>query len=220
MLSAVRRMIDISLPVMASLLLISCAGQAKFKPTEKAAGYDKNINGKVLVLFETSHLTKAFSEGGFLVKNQPNNTPQDAAKSVINELKSQLLPYDVVVDGEVVEVASASDRTAVARAVAKYPATQQILFINSDSFQTTQLMRYGVAQGPKTWSGRVSWSLAMFDRSAASITGGKAVWSGKTEMVYFSPTQCGNDQFKLCADRFVSNIVYQLRTDGLIRKVS
>lgn len=220
MLNTVRRMATFSLIMLVSLLLISCAGQAKFKPTEKAAGYDKNINGKVLVVFETSHLVKAFSEGGYLVRNQIGNTPQDAAKSVINELKSQLVAYDIAVDGEVVEVIGAADRTAIAKAVAKYPATQQILLINSDSFQTSQLMRYGAPQGPKFWSGRVSWSLAMFDRTAASTTGGKAVWSGKTEMVNFSPAQCGNDQFKLCADRFVSNIVYQLRTDGLIRKIS
>jgi hypothetical protein len=220
MLDTIRRGLYSSLVLLACISIVACAGQAKFKPTEKAAGYDKSINTKILVVFETSHLTKAFVEGGFAIKGQGKNTPQDAANSVINQFRTELLAYGVAVDGEVVDGVNTIDRSAIARAVAKYPSTEQILFINSDAFQTTQLTRYGQAMGPRTWSGNVSWSLAMFDRSAASITGGKAAWSGKTEMVSFSPRHCGNDQFKLCADRFVSNIIYQLRTDGLIRKVS
>jgi hypothetical protein len=220
MLDTVRRSICRCLVLFCSFLIVACAGQAKFKPTEKAAGYDKSIDSKILVVFETSHLTKAFVEGSFAIKGQGKNTPQDAANAVISQFKTELLAYGVTVDGEVVDGGGIGDRSGIARVIAKYPSTQQLLIINSDAFQSTQLMRYGQAIGPKIWSGKVSWSLAMFDRSAASITGGKAAWSGKTEMVNFSPVQCGNDQFKLCADRFVSNIVYQLRTDGLIRKVS
>jgi hypothetical protein len=220
MLDTIRRSSGRCLILFVSFLIVACAGQAKFKPTEKAAGYDKSIDSKILVVFEISHLSKAFVEGGFAIKGQSKNTPQDAANSVISQLRTELLAYGVAVEGEVVDGGSTGDRSGIARAVATYPSTQQILIINTDAFQSTQLMRYGQAVGPKTWSGKVSWSLAMFDKSAVSITGGKTAWSGKTEMVNFSPVQCGNDQFKLCADRFVTNIIYQLRTDGLIRKVS
>jgi hypothetical protein len=202
-----------------AVILVGCAGQAKFKPTEKVAGYNKAIESRLLVVFETSHLIKAFSEGRFPVQGSSGNTPQDAAKAVVAQLQTELQPYSVQLDSEVIDASVGNDRLAISKAVAKYPATQQILIITSNSFESTQLMRYGQPIGSKTWSGRVSWSLSMFDNSAFDITAGKAAWSGKTEMVIFSPTQCGKDQFKLCADRFVSNIVYQLRTDGLIRKV-
>ena len=199
--------------LMAILLLVGCAGQARFQPTTKSDNYSKKINSELLVIFETSHLVNAYAQIG----DTSGQWPATAARAVVNQLRIDLEKQGIQVAGETIN--STLDSAAFPRAIGKHRGKKQILTIQASAFQTSQTTRYGAPIGSPVWNGNVQWTLRLFDMDKEVNPDGKAVWTAKTDNVQFGRACTNNNaRYGLCADRFVSAIVSQLSTDGLLQK--
>jgi hypothetical protein len=194
------------------LLLSACAGQTTFKPSQKNANYNKPLNSEILVVFEISHLRKAFVEASY-PQNSP--IPDLAATAVLRNISSELAKLKVNVASEVID--TAIDKSSFAKAIVKNKNKQQILLLTANSFQTSQTTRAGIAVSVPVWNGKVGWNLQLFDVDKTANPDGKAVWTATTDLVQFAPAMCNVDQYQTCAERFVSAIVSQLKNDGLIK---
>lgn len=212
--------------------LFGCGGFASIKSTEKIAGYDKKVTS-VLVLIDTSHLTKAFTGSETtLIPSQKNgeeanpralfsrseDRPQhlsNAIKGLNESFTAGLKAVNVDVVTEAVSVAI--DASSIVKAVRKYQR-KQILILSTDSFQTSQQTRYGVPISAPGWNGKVSWSLSLYDTDKVANPEGKAVWTAKTDFFSLGVPDCGMDAYKTCTNRFANAVIEQMRGEGLIAK--
>jgi hypothetical protein len=200
------------------VLLTGCAGSANFKESSKVSGYEKTLSDQLLIIFETSHLRRAFTQGNNGAASNPIQAELSLQKSsfqVTNQLIAQLREQSIIAVARNVDLSI--DRSQIDRQISQNPQSKQILLISADSFPMVTQTRYGVALGPAIWSGQISWSLRLLDRDEAALTNGKPVWSAKTSPSAFSPWLCSSDEFKTCAQRFSESIINQLKQDQLIR---
>lgn len=195
----------------AAFILAACAGQTTFKPTEKSATYAKSLDQEILVAFEVSHLKKAHQWDA-----DNSATPEVAANAVLKNISSEFSKVKVNVTGALLD--TAADPASLAKLMAANKNKKQILLIAANSFQTIKTTQaYTSKVTSNTWSGKLTWNIKLFDIDKVANPEGKTVWSTTTDLVQFGPKQCNSDQYQVCAERFVSALVSQLKSDGLIK---
>jgi hypothetical protein len=192
-------------------MLAACAGQTTFKPSERSAAYTKAFSEEILVVFEVSHLKKAHQWDA-----DNSATPELAGNAVLKNISTEFSKVGINVTGAVVD--TSADPASIAKLIAMNKNKKQILLIAANSFQTIKTTQaYSNRVTSNTWSGRLTWNLRLFDVDKVANPDGKSVWSATTDLVQFGPKQCNSDQYQTCAERFVSALVLQLKSDGLIK---
>lgn len=227
------------------LFMGGCGGHAVIKSSEKKSDYDQTISS-LLVVIEESHLQHAFLQNRNAFLPAPVQVDVDVPSSAearvaasnarveaqlavqkrladalsvpVIALKESLVSAFAVrgIGADVQIVNIDRDRLAVAKIARKEYGQKQILILNTSAFQTSQPTLYGKPYGLSQWTGRVSWEARLFDGGQAANSGGKPVWSAKTDFFLFSPAECSSDAFKTCSDRFVATLVQQMQVEGLL----
>ncbi len=192
------------------VVLWGCAGgTTQFAQSERVRADGQAIGAGLLVVFETGHLRKAFREAA-----HQSNDADLLVSGVLSSFKSELTKDGIVVVAEAFE--SASNPTALASAIARNRGASHILVLRSGSFETSQLTRYGVAQGPATWNGNVTWALSLYDTALMGKGSDSLVWKGATAKVQVGQAWCKQDSYKECSTRIVKAVSQQLRAERLL----
>lgn len=227
-----------------SFLLVSgCGGHAMIESSKKNVNYNKTIS-KLLIVIDESHLRLAFrqNEKDIPFSTQFNENSSSSAEERVaarnakvgdqlaiqkkfeesvsapttalkEALTTSLFAYDVDAKAQIINIYR--DKSAIAK-IARSHDQEQILYLNTAAFETSQATLYGKAYGPIRWTGRVSWEARLMDRGK-EISNGKPVWSAKTDFFFFGPAQCSHDAFKSCSARFSATLIQQMLSEGLLR---